>query len=617
MKKAPLFIVIISAISLSSCSLFKIYSSTPKEVNVYDLDEIVNKTDAVTIDRGSLGTVTPRFIDGEQYIPYFTLEQYAALYKPHFDSTAKSEVTDDGSASIWTISVNDELCFYAAVSPLAKQFVVAGSISTAFKSDDDPVDYGTLSYGVNYEDSYIKTRDNTSASYYFKNCSFKMFKKDGAYYYPLGLLDTAFSDNSGIYFFYNYKNIYETREPDNFEQPFYLSNKTKTTVNAEMEAITAGKSIPSYLIEYNANTFIFLMENFYGLKSTYGISSIKDYYNNNGLYKGLLLYNDKERGKAYSRALACFDDHHTVLVSINNAWGEGDTPRYGGPNVMKRQKLGEELFKLRRNAYSEYYHSNMDMERAEWADALFSENKRTAMFFFNNFEFGTMDQVFDANHKVKADAGQYDTYYAVKNHLDGILASAGDKVKNVIIDVSTNGGGVIGVMTKILSLLSKDNNSELALYDEGSGAISVSKCHVDVNDDGEYTKDETYGNKFNIYLLTSDYSFSCGNAFPCYAQKIGIKTIGEKSGGGECAVSIHYLPNSQYVYHSSTLHIGYNDIKGESGQFVGFEGGAKPDISLVPANKKSLIEYDENDEYVNNIPSNFYDIDYLDSLISG
>ena len=614
MKRLPLFAVIISSMLLSSCSLFGIYSSTPKEVNVYDLDEVVGH-DGVTLDKASLGTVMPRFIDGEQYIPYFSLEQYAALYTPHFDSNAKSEVTTEGAISSWTIYFNDELYFYAAISPLAKQVALAGSISSTFKKGDDPVDYGTLSHGVEYDDNIIKTKDSTVESYSFKNCSFKTFKKDGVYYYPLGLLDISFSENSGIYFYYNYTNIYETRAPDNFSEEFRVSGNRRTSVNAQMEEVTRGKSIPSYLIDYNAYTFVYLMENFYGLKSTLGISSIRDFYINNGLYKGLFYYDDKERGEAYSRALAVFDDHHTALVSINNAWGEGQTPSYGGTKVMKRQQLNKTLSEMRKDYYANYFHNtHIDMERAEWADNIYSSNNRTVMFFFDSFSYGSMDQVFSGD-SIKADAGKYDTYYNVLNHLDSYVRAkeAGKPIENVIIDVSTNGGGTIGVMTKILSLISKDNYSELAIYDEASGIVQTSKCKVDANEDKQYTADETYGNKFNIYLLTSDCSFSCGNAFPCYAQKLGIKTIGEKSGGGECAVSIHYLPNSQYVYHSSLLHIGYHDA--QKNAFSGFEKGAIPDYSLVPSGKDSLMEYNSRGEYVSNVPYDFYNIDHLDDLI--
>jgi len=83
--------------------------------------------------------------------------------------------------------------------------------------------------------------------------------------------------------------------------------------------------------------------------------------------------------------------------------------------------------------------------------------------------------------------------------------------------------------------------------------------------------------------------------FPCSAQLLGdAKIIGQKSGGGECAVSIHYLPNSQYVYHSSNLHLGYYDE--DNKKFIGYEGGATPDIEVA-------------------VNADFYDIDKLAAAI--
>ena len=119
--------------------------------------------------------------------------------------------------------------------------------------------------------------------------------------------------------------------------------------------------------------------------------------------------------------------------------------------------------------------------------------------------------------------------------------------------------------------------------------------HVDINGDGYYDQEDCFGDDFNIYILTSDCSFSCGNAFPCAAQLDGsAKIIGQKSGGGECVVGIHYLPNSQYVYHSSNTHIGVASV--DESEFIGFESGATPDFEVE-------------------IGEDFYSVEYLNSLI--
>ena len=90
--------------------------------------------------------------------------------------------------------------------------------------------------------------------------------------------------------------------------------------------------------------------------------------------------------------------------------------------------------------------------------------------------------------------------------------------------------------------------------------------------------------------MTSDCSFSAANAFACFAKQQEIcPIIGQKSGGGECAVAIHYLPNGEYLYHSSNLHIGYYD--NYSDEFIGFEGGAKPHFIIENTDDMYDIEY--------------------------
>ena len=106
----------------------------------------------------------------------------------------------------------------------------------------------------------------------------------------------------------------------------------------------------------------------------------------------------------------------------------------------------------------------------------------------------------------------------------------------------------------------------------------VSKA--DVNLDGKIDEnDVTYGNKYKFYILTSSYSFSCGNAFPAYARDNGLATIvGTKSGGGECVVGSSQLPYNSSITYSSNYHLGYYST--EENKFFGYEEGAYPSISF-------------------------------------
>ena len=598
MKKSVILGAIITSFVLSACSLFKTYSSESKEVGVYLLDYAVEGNKS--IENCKLGKISPEFIDGEGYVPYFSLEQYASLYKPYFKSDVKSEVENDTMSSTWTIYRGDELYFYAVISPITKTITTAGSIYNVLATDSNPADYSVISKNTKFEDSYERLSDKNYATYSFSGYSFKSFSKNSRRYFPLGLLDNAFSESSNIFHFYNYKNIYATWDVENYSKKFKTSSLSyEISVDTEMENITKGQSIPSYLLDYNLSCFLFVMDNFYGLKSYYKINSMKEYFSKYQFYSDINSMNGYKRGVAYSSCLAVLDDHHTGLVSANNAWGEGQVKAIGGENVIKRQYQNEELTKLRKET--------MGADRT-WT---ISSDRKTVLFHFDSFDLGTTDQVFNEDGSVKTSAWKYDSFYNVLGYLKTFEAEG--NVKNVIIDVSTNGGGVIGVMAKILALISKDNKGIVSMMDQTTGLVDTTVCSVDVNMDGKYTADEVYGNKFNFYILCSDCSFSCGNAFPCCAQKMGIKVLGEKSGGGECAVGVHYMPNSEYVYHSSMTHLGYFDQANK--KFTGFESGATPDISLLQVGKTSFSEY--KGEYIDyNIPNNLYDVNALSAKIA-
>lgn len=83
---------------------------------------------------------------------------------------------------------------------------------------------------------------------------------------------------------------------------------------------------------------------------------------------------------------------------------------------------------------------------------------------------------------------------------------------------------------------------------------------------------------FNISILTSPVSFSCGNILPVVTQYKGYaKIIGQTSGGGECVVESTCLPSGKAIQYSSNSILCNND-----GETVvrGVELGVKPDIEI-------------------------------------
>ncbi|HHT66960.1 MAG TPA: hypothetical protein GX010_01855 [Erysipelotrichaceae bacterium] len=572
MKRKRFLLPIIVALSLTSCVLIN-DNVTISEVPIYDIDLPLEIPDnqIADLEDYKIGTINAVFRTNERYVPYLSFEQYASLYDKRLAQGARSVVTKTGQITIWEIYVGEQLYFYTAISYLERLIVKAGEISNAFKAGDDPTEIKALSFAVSHQVSTIDVSEESYETYSFKDISLQRLYYKNDYYYPLGFLDLTYSETSSIFNFYNYYGIYETRDVENFSNKMFLFRNEIHNVDSQMSLYCRDIFMPSYLIKYNANMFLYTMDNFYGLKDYKGITSMKSFLIENNIYNDFFSINSFIRGSSYYTALGLLDDGHTAIISTNNVWGEKSSGSFFvGDHTRHR---AEELRNL----------AIVRSEQAESPDFIeengirYSDSGQTALIIFDEFIFGKDKEVFNDDGSLKEDADQYDTYLKLVKSLKEIKTKG--TVNNVVLDISLNGGGVLGVMMKVLALISKENNSNIHLYHEAGGYVISYTTSIDSNYDGVYEASDSFGNTFNFYIATSAYSFSAANALTFYANLNDYaKIIGRKSGGGECAISIHYLPNSQYVYHSSTLHIGYYDEKQSS--FLGDEEGVEPDIYL-------------------------------------
>lgn len=128
------------------------------------------------------------------------------------------------------------------------------------------------------------------------------------------------------------------------------------------------------------------------------------------------------------------------------------------------------------------------------------------------------------------------------------------KIKNFVIDISQNGGGFADIVFTIMSLLT--NKSYFHYHDMINDNYPTTYYEVDRNFDGLFDEHDNEVNyNYNFAIMTSGYSFSCGNILPAQAKECGIMTIGDKSGGGCCAVLDCTDSAGLYVRLSSPAHI--------------------------------------------------------------
>lgn len=177
----------------------------------------------------------------------------------------------------------------------------------------------------------------------------------------------------------------------------------------------------------------------------------------------------------------------------------------------------------------------------------------TGIIRFDSFMAGNVaaGQSTDAYKQNKANDNYSLFVYAFRTFAE-------NDVKRVVIDLTCDGGGMAIACVQTLGFLM--DTVKYSTYETLTGDLGKFSVNVDANADGIISGDESYADKFEFYVLTSNYSFSCGNWFPTVCKDNGIKIIGEKSGGGACIVQNGVSPDGQPFQISGILRLsnGYN-----------------------------------------------------------
>lgn len=224
--------------------------------------------------------------------------------------------------------------------------------------------------------------------------------------------------------------------------------------------------------------------------------------------------------------------------------------------LSQKEDQRAKLKELRESSYKSY-----DKVK-EWDDCALFQSGKTFIFMFDEFR----DKVVEP----------------FKWSLD---RAADNGCENFIIDLSANSGGSSAVAMYMLSIMT--DNPNLLMVNTKTGNKMEESASVDKNlDDAFDEKDDKVAYSFRFAILTTRYSFSCGNLVPCLAQERGVPILGETSGGGTCMLSKLYAPDGCSFAISNTL-----TMVNSKGQDI--EGGAAPDRVLVTENTDGELDYSE------------------------
>ena len=618
-----------------------------KTVNVYrtaDMNDPAELMKVFNLEELKVGDVQYRILKDEPLIPYLSVKEYSDLYTSFFSDKATSTVKDYGNRVEWTVTMEstdtssgqpvtkNSQIFAADINFVNQTLTYVGSFSQSYKSGStDPTPY--LS-GLKLDQLTLNQSEVTPNVFSFKGFELDPIKIGRTYFLPLGLLEHLFSPASGKSAYNTFNGFFmisssydlgmtrfrETAEStDELNILFYTRNNAVKaigrTFQAEEEDAVTHQAVtvtypvmPMYLRKYYRKSILYVFENLYGLKYTRGIKSMSDYLKNQPFYDDFLSEDPSVRAEALNDLVATLQDGHTSLAMTKNiVWHEEVSQKKQGPMWEERLKLRSDLIENRNNAYKQYDYNHASSQ--EEKDAILNPDYKPDQYSIKysddgNMAFFNFDQfIFAVTGQDAPDVYQRDTYAYFVRQFNDIKANH-PSVKDVVIDLSTNGGGIVIALMKILALISDTNSVSFDQYMQGTNTQTRFVISVDSNGDGQYNLDDVYGDDYNIYLLCSPFSFSCGNAYPFVAKKAGYATImGARSGGGECAVATTMLASGLYINHSSLSRIGvHTPIKNEAGEVIGyqFEG----DEAGIPVDENYAVNY-----------INYFDFEYLNQLI--
>ena len=502
-------------------------------------------------------------------VPYVSIEDY---YENFFNSifgkffrVDGDEVTNQntGASLYFDVSSNS---IYSSDLDQFTNFTGTAIPVDAFNAGDDSSD--PLSSFDEELSTYTK---GSKMAYKLSTYHAELVSYEGDIYVPFSFLDTITCMEIGYHFVWNGTAFYL------YDEDALFTNKTVTLYGESYySGSLASGSRSQTFADYNYYSFLFMMSNYYGRYDTLGISSLESKFEDLRLKSKLTSRIASTADSAIADALikVFADGGHTYFKNR----GFGVKYSYDDDYELQGKILDDSRYSKGIQAYntlSSYRALNGITKEGVYM------NGSTALIVFDSFSLNSKGT---SPTKRNVSSDMVSTFAIFYNSLKTI--SYNSSIKNVVFDVSMNGGGAAVALGHALSFLT-DEPVTLNMKSTHTGATFKEAIYVDNDFDGESDDEDSYAGKYNFYILTSPYSFSCGNAFPCIAKEKGwAKIIGkEKSGGGDCIVSLGVSPDGTSWSMSGNTALIHED--GTS-----FDSGAELDYTLDYSSYYNLSKLD-------------------------
>jgi len=274
------------------------------------------------------------------------------------------------------------------------------------------------------------------------------------------------------------------------------------------------------LAEFSYYELCLELDSLYGQKEEHNISDFNTFFMQTGLAVPLLTGDLQQAEDAiFSLAQGWLDDNHTRFLS-RSYLAQDQTPGADALTGFSTLQLNQ-------------YVSQLGQIKAQYPEAVpwYYEVDDTAYLNLNQFFIDTDLDYYDAFEKGELPDPSADTISLVIQAHQKITRE-NSPIKNVVLDLSTNGGGSAPAAVYVLCWFLGE--SQVSLHNTFTNADSTNRYMADVNLDHQCDASDTISH-LNLYCLTSPHSFSCGNLVPWAFKEDGrVTLIGKTTGGGAC-----------------------------------------------------------------------------------
>ena len=350
--------------------------------------------------------------------------------------------------------------------------------------------------------------------------------------------------------------------------------------------------------KFNCNELLFLLDYFYGLKPEHNIVDFYSLVNDIGLYNDLVSTDPAVFDKALMRLVSLYlDDLHSGVSKKSCLSPQKEVQsEEGNPNKLSPdpEDMGISSTTMLSNsllygAARANYEPDMNPLEPDIKVNQYKEVGDTAIITFDAFYVNKVDYYTEAD----LDNPQDTIELIAAAHRQ--IMRENSPIKNVVLDLSNNGGGTADAAAFIIAWLTGEN--PVALRNTLTGAQSVVAYEADVNLDKQFDYNDSisdllYEGDLKLYCLTSPKSFSCGNLVPAALKGMfNVSIIGHRSGGGSCIVLPCTTASGAQFQISGTSQISI--IK--NGSFYNADTGVDVDASITDTDtmydREKLVEF--------------------------